>query len=98
MSGKKKGGKQDTGLATIVLLTAILNLAKALIDLISKLNEQGEGALAPPPKDTFLSARCQDKYLQKGRGGMQIIDIAINVLVILADTALIVTIMRGRGK
>ena len=29
---------------------------------------------------------------------MQIIDIAINVLVILADTALIVTIMRGRGK
>lgn len=29
---------------------------------------------------------------------MQIIDIAINVLVILADAALIVTIMRGRGK
>ena len=39
MGGKKKSGKQDTGLATIVLLTAILNLVKALIDLISKLIE-----------------------------------------------------------
>ena len=39
MSGKKKSGKQDKGLTTIVLLTAILNLVKALIDLISKLTE-----------------------------------------------------------
>ncbi len=39
MSGKKKSGKQDTALKLIVLLTAILNLVKALIDLISKLTE-----------------------------------------------------------
>lgn len=39
MSGKRKSGKQDTGLTTIVLLTAIRTLVKALIDLISKLTE-----------------------------------------------------------
>ncbi len=39
MSRKKKSGKQDQGLTSIVLLTAILNLVKALIDLISKLTE-----------------------------------------------------------
>ena len=39
MSRKKKSGKQDKGLTTIVLLTAIRNLVKALIDLISKLTE-----------------------------------------------------------
>lgn len=39
MSGKKKSGKQDTGLATIVFLTAILNLVKALVDLIDRLTE-----------------------------------------------------------
>lgn len=39
MSGKKKSGKQDNQFQTIVLLTAILNLVKALIDLISRLTE-----------------------------------------------------------
>ena len=39
MSGKKKSGKQDSALQNIVLLTAALNLVKALIDLISKLTE-----------------------------------------------------------
>lgn len=39
MSGKKKSDKQDHRLATIVLLTAILNLIKTLIDLISRLIE-----------------------------------------------------------
>jgi len=39
MAGKKKSGKQDRGLATILLLTAILNLVKALIDLIGDLIE-----------------------------------------------------------
>ena len=40
MSRKKKSGKQDHRLSTIVLLTAILNLVKALIDLISKLTDR----------------------------------------------------------
>lgn len=39
MSGKKKNGKQDTDLKLIVLLTAILNLVKALVDLIARLTE-----------------------------------------------------------
>ena len=39
MSGNKKGGKQDTGLTTIVLLTAILNLVRALVEIISRLTE-----------------------------------------------------------
>ncbi len=37
MSGKKRNGKQDTTLQIVVLLTAILNLIKALIDLINRL-------------------------------------------------------------
>lgn len=38
MGKKKKTGKQDEKfLKTIILLTAILNLIKALIDFISKL-------------------------------------------------------------
>ena len=37
MSRKKKNGKQDTTLKIIVLLTAILTLIKALIDLINRL-------------------------------------------------------------
>lgn len=39
MAGKRKGGNQDQRLTTILLITAILNLVKALIDLISKLTE-----------------------------------------------------------
>lgn len=39
MSGKKKSGKQDARLETIVLLTAILNLIRAIADLISRLIE-----------------------------------------------------------
>ena len=39
MAGKKKSGKQDRWLTTILLLTAILNLVKSLIDLISNLLE-----------------------------------------------------------
>lgn len=39
MAGKKKSGKQDHRLETIVLLTAILNLVKALLDFISRLTE-----------------------------------------------------------
>lgn len=39
MAGKKKGGNQDKALKTIILITAILNLVKTLIDLISKLTE-----------------------------------------------------------
>lgn len=39
MSGKKKSGKQDKALQTIVLLTAILNLIRAIADLISRLIE-----------------------------------------------------------
>lgn len=37
MSRKKKNGKQDSTLQIVVLLTAILNLIKALIDLINRL-------------------------------------------------------------
>lgn len=37
MSGKKKSGNQDKALQAIILITAILNLVKALVDLISKL-------------------------------------------------------------
>lgn len=36
---KKKGRNQDKALQAIVLITAILNLIKALIDLISRLME-----------------------------------------------------------
>lgn len=39
MSRKKKSRKQDTALQTIVLLTAILNLLKAVVDIIHKLLE-----------------------------------------------------------
>lgn len=37
MSKGKKNGKQDTALKLIVLLTAILNLIKAVVDLITNL-------------------------------------------------------------
>lgn len=33
----KKSGNQDTALKAIILVTAILNLIKALVDLINKL-------------------------------------------------------------
>lgn len=39
MASKKKSDKQDKAVKTIILLTAILNLVKSLIDLISKLIE-----------------------------------------------------------
>lgn len=39
MAGKKKSGKHDDRLATIIMITAILNLVKALIDLIGDLIE-----------------------------------------------------------
>lgn len=37
MSKKKKSGKQDHTVEVIVLITAVLHLAKALIELIEKL-------------------------------------------------------------
>ncbi len=37
MASKKKNGNQDKDLKTIILITAILNLIKALIDLIRDL-------------------------------------------------------------
>lgn len=37
MSGQKKNGKQDKAVKIIVLLTAILNLVKALVDFIRSL-------------------------------------------------------------
>lgn len=36
---KKKSGDKDTALQTIVLVTAVLNLVKALVDLIARLTE-----------------------------------------------------------
>lgn len=39
MSGKKKNRNQDHALQAIVLITAILNLIKALVDFISGLME-----------------------------------------------------------
>ena len=39
MSRKNKNRNEDGTLKYIVLITAILNLIKTLIDLISKLNE-----------------------------------------------------------
>lgn len=39
LKGKKKSGNQDKQLKRIILITAILNLLKALIDLIEKLTE-----------------------------------------------------------
>lgn len=39
MAKKKKGGDQDRKLATLVLITAILNLIKVILDLIEKLLE-----------------------------------------------------------
>lgn len=37
MSKGKKNGKQDKALQTVILLTAILNLVKALVDIIKSL-------------------------------------------------------------
>ena len=37
MARKKRSGNQDKGLQTIVLVTAILNLIRALVDMIGKL-------------------------------------------------------------
>ena len=39
MARKKKNGNKDKTLQILVLVTAILNLVKSLIDLISKLTE-----------------------------------------------------------
>lgn len=39
MARQKKKGNQDKTLKTLVLVTAILNLIKSLIDLINKLIE-----------------------------------------------------------
>lgn len=39
MAGKKKSGNHDRWLATVLMITAILNLVKALVDLISNLIE-----------------------------------------------------------
>lgn len=36
---KKKKGNQDTALQTIVMVTAILNLIRVLIDLVNRLLE-----------------------------------------------------------
>lgn len=37
MARKKKNGNKDNRLQTIVLITAILNLVKALIDIVREL-------------------------------------------------------------
>lgn len=39
MARKKKSGNKDKALQAIVLITAILNLVKAVIDLIIRLTE-----------------------------------------------------------
>lgn len=39
MAGKKKNGNKDKALQAIVLITAILNLVKSLIDLIERLTK-----------------------------------------------------------
>ena len=39
MPRKKKNGNKDNALQAIVLITAILNLVKALVDLIVRLTE-----------------------------------------------------------
>ncbi len=39
MAGKKKGNDQDKALKTLILVTAALNLAIKIIDLIVKLIE-----------------------------------------------------------
>lgn len=37
--GKKKSGNQNSTVQKVVLITAILNLLKALVDLIDRLTE-----------------------------------------------------------
>ena len=39
MAGKKKSGNHDKALAKLVMITAILNLIRAVIDIIEKLLE-----------------------------------------------------------
>ena len=39
MGKKKKSGNEDERVKTLIFVTAILNLVKALIDLIGKLTE-----------------------------------------------------------
>ena len=48
--GKKKKSGNEKRLATILLITATLNLIQALIDLINHLLDQGAGAKAPSLK------------------------------------------------
>ena len=37
MARKKKGGKKDNALQALILITAILNLVKVLIEIITEL-------------------------------------------------------------
>lgn len=39
MSGKKRNRNQDRSIQTIVLITAILNLLEAIVDIVHKLLE-----------------------------------------------------------
>lgn len=39
MAGKKKNGNQEKTVKSLLLITAILNLIKSLIDLVKKLLE-----------------------------------------------------------
>ena len=55
----KKGGNQDLTLKIIVLVTAILNLVKALVDIIKSLTGQGRGRKPPHLQDMRKGRCCQ---------------------------------------
>ena len=61
MAGKKKSGKKDSGLQTIVFLTALLNLIKSLIDVIKNLTGSGSEGKPSYLEDIEETRHCQDK-------------------------------------
>ena len=62
MSRKRKSGKQDDASSKIILITAILNLIQALLELVNKLlRDDGWGGEKSPPykKNNQKTAHCQ---------------------------------------
>ena len=68
MSKKKKNGNQEKTLTVLVLVTAILNLIKAIIDLIEKFLEWEVGGKPPylaRRHNNIKAKKCQYKIFWK---------------------------------
>ena len=61
MAQRKKNRSKDNALQKLIFATAILNLVKALIDLIKSLTGQGERGIPPLTlKNKAFPGSCQD--------------------------------------